>query len=518
MVRLVRRELSALGMFNFRKKDDQPTTSPAGGGSPGGEEAGRPQFSPEKAANFFMHAKTKQETGAYEYAMSLWLRGLKLDPSNMNALEAFFQSSTGFLNETGGKKSIDKDLVKDISGKADVDKYVWSLLEWGLKPGECTHAVAAAELAAKLGLPEPTFWIGERALVACVRDKKQRKDLYVKLMNALARIGAFEKAVQAGEYAYKLDPADGPLGTEVRNMAAKATMSKGGFDKAGEAGGFMANVRNLDKQKQLEDAERIVKSEDTVERLLQVAEEDYKKRPDDPSAVNVFVKRLLERGTPADEQRASEVSMQAFETLKQFRFRQTAGEIRLRQLKRKVTDLKKQVDANPGDLALKGQFDQANLALIDQELIEYKLSAEAYPTDQRFKFELGRRYLFKGLYEDAIACFQESQNDAKFRTLSLNYLAQSFLKIDYVDESIQTFRRAMEARDLPNDQQMDLKYHLMSALQTKATKDRDLVSAEEADKLASSIAVVQINYRDIRARRESLKKLITEIKSGSGAG
>lgn len=504
-----------MGIFSFKKKDDQPPTPPASGGAaPGAAGASdEPQFSPEKAQKFFDYAKARQETGAFEYAMSLWLRGLKLDPSSMNATEAFFQSATGFLTETGGKKSIDKDLIKDISGKSDVDRYVWSLLEWSLKPQEASHAVNAAELAAKLGLSEPTYWIGERALPICQRDKRPRKELFVKLMNALARIGAFEMAVKAGESACRMDPSDGPLATEVRNMAAKATMSRGGFDKAGEQGGFMANVRNLDKQKALEDAEKIVKSEDTVERLLQTAEEDYKRRPDDPSANNVYIKRLLERGTPADEARAIEVSMKAFETLKQFRFRQTAGEIRIRQARKKHSELKKQLDANPGDTALKAQLDQAGSAMIDMELEEFRLCAEAYPTDQRFKFELGRRYLHKGMFEDAIACFQESQTDAKYRSNSLNYLGQAFLKIDYVDEAIETFRRAMEQRDLPADVQMELKYFLLCALQVKAEKGRELASAEEADKIASSIAVVQINYKDIRARRETLKKLIAELKA-----
>ena len=38
--------------------------------------------------------------------------------------------------------------------------------------------------------------------------------------------------------------------------------------------------------------------------------------------------------------------------------------------------------------------------------------------------------------------------------------------------------------------------------------------AEEADKVASSIAMQQISYRDIRARRVAIKELITRIKAG----
>jgi hypothetical protein len=64
---------------------------------------------------------------------------------------------------------------------------------------------------------------------------------------------------------------------------------------------------------------------------------------------------------------------------------------------------------------------------------------------------------------------------------------------------------------------MSLRYGLLTSLQTKAEADRDLAVAEEADKLASAIAVQQFNFRDIRARRDALKKLISDLKKGDPA-
>ena len=46
-----------------------------------------------------------------------------------------------------------------------------------------------------------------------------------------------------------------------------------------------------------------------------------------------------------------------------------------------------------------------------------------------------------------------------------------------------------------------------------ATAERSLKDAEEADKMASAIAIRQFNYRDIRTVREQIKKLIAELKA-----
>ena len=82
----------------------------------------------------------------------------------------------------------------------------------------------------------------------------------------------------------------------------------------------------------------------------------------------------------------------------------------------------------------------------------------------------------------------------------------------------QNKRQAMETHKLTTDGMgMALRYGLMTALQVKAEKERELAAAEEADRLASSIAVQQFSYRDIRQRRDALKKLIGEIKRGDVA-
>lgn len=464
-------------------------------------------FQPEKAQKFFEHAKIAGETGRHEWAMHNWLCGLKHDPSSMYGLQSFLTAAVNFNGKPG------KELFKAVEGRSPADRYAQALLTWGLKIGDPTLAVKAVQAAAKLDLGEQAYYIGEQALKLVA--SKPKKDLFVKLMEAFGQVGAFDLAVQAGDAAVRLDPSDGPLATEVKNMSAQQTMSKGGFDQAGQEGGFRRNVRDLDKQRQLEEAERIVKTEETIDRLIADAEAALQSRPDDIPTIQNLAKRLLERGRPEDEQRAIRLLMQAYETTKQYRFRQDAGKIKLRQMRRALNTYKEAAEAKPDDEDLQKKYAEARAKFLNIEVAELKASVEAYPTDMSLKFELGKRYVEARDYDQAIALLQEAKNDARYRGQAMAMLAQAFAAMGWHDEAIATYHQALDGGStLSEDLRLELRYGLMSSLTSKAEGERDLASAEEAEKLASSIAIEQFGYRDIREYREKLKKLVQELKQG----
>ena len=47
----------------------------------------------------------------------------------------------------------------------------------------------------------------------------------------------------------------------------------------------------------------------------------------------------------------------------------------------------------------------------------------------------------------------------------------------------------------------------------KSTITNDLAAAEEAEKIASQILIQAIGYKDIKARRDALKKLVAELRA-----
>lgn len=487
--------------------------------TPGGAEDGKPpkfQVHADRARKFFEHARTVHDASNYDYAMQLWLRGIQQDPTSMQGVEGFFASAASFLGT--GVKSPSKETYKLFDKKGDVEKYALGLLDWGISPTDAGLAVRAAENAARLEMAEPTFWLGERAFGAAQREKKQRKDHFLKLMDIFSSVGAFEKAVQSGEAALALDRTDGKLSAEVRNLAAQAAMSKGGFDTTGEAGGFRKNIRDAEKQRQLIEQEQIVKSDEAIDRLVAIAEGDYRTRPDDPAAITLYIKRLRERGRPEDEKRAYQVATQAHEQTKEFRFRQVAGEIKLRQAERKVAEYVAAAKAKPEDPTAVDNARRAKIKFAEMEVEEFRERVRAYPTDIPTKHELAKRYNTLGQYDEAIPLLQQSKEDAKLRVDALVLLGAAFLATGYVDEAVYTLREARQHHKIENDELgLELQYSLLAALQTKAEQDRDLPSAEEADKLASSIMMQQFNFKDVRTRRDTIKKLIGDLKRGDAA-
>ncbi|MEM9082012.1 MAG: hypothetical protein AAGB34_00340, partial [Planctomycetota bacterium] len=48
---------------------------------------------PTKAAAFFNHAQVAHDSTNYEYAMTLWVRGIAFDPTDLDAIEKFAASA-----------------------------------------------------------------------------------------------------------------------------------------------------------------------------------------------------------------------------------------------------------------------------------------------------------------------------------------------------------------------------------------------------------------------------------------
>lgn len=498
-----------MGIFGWKKSDDNNEKKPEGSPAPNA-------FSPEKAEGFFKHARTVHDTNSYEYAMQLWLSGMRQDPTSMAGLEGFFKSAGAFMTNAGDKPRISKDVTKPISSSSPVDRYLMSLLDWSLRPDDPSVAVRAAELGAALTLKEPIEWIGKRAFNLMFKDQKRAsKALFLKLKEAANKAGAYTLALQSAEMALRMDPTDGTLAAEIRNLAAQDTMNKGGFENTGQAGGFRSNIKNADQQRLLEAQDSISKTADTLDLLVKAAEEDYAKRPTDISATQVLIKRLRERARPDDIKRALKLMEDGYALTKQFSFREEAGELQLKLAKKKLEELKARQAARPNEAAVKNEVEKAERDFVELELSELKLREEAYPTDLGRKFRLGEAYFRIGMTEDAIALFQKSQADPRLRSVSLLYLGRSFFRMGWIDETIETFRNSLDARDLLPEQVIDIRYELMRALKEKATQERNLAAAEEAEKIASSIAIQQITYKDIRQQREDLKKLIVELRSGS---
>ena len=511
-----------MALFGFFKKDDgddkqkaaaaaAAVAAKATGAGAGGKPAdGALEFSPAKANSWFERASTMHESGSYEYAMTCWLSGLRFDPANVTALEGFFKSAAHYRGDSASKAP-DKDIVKAVAGKTPVDRYLSAVLNWACKPSDSDLALRAAIAPAELGLSEPAKWIGPKALNLLAQEARPKKDAFIKLMAAMAKFQLYDIALRAGEIALKLDPTDIQLGVDVKNMAAQATMSKGGYGNTGEAGGFRGNIRDASRQQNLDQEGRMVRNEDAAAAAIEAATAEHLAAPTDKVNIRRLVEALVARGTPSDEKQCIAVLEKAFADTQEYSFRRTAGDFKMKIGRRTLKEMREKIAA--GDAAVAAQYEAASAAQIALELGEYQARAYAYPTDLGVKYELAVRYIEAGKHNEAIEQLQHAKSDGKNKIKVLLALGRAFVAIGWPDEAVDTFHQALEGLSETESSSLELRYELMCALQLRAERDRDLAAAEEASSIASKIAQQQFGYRDVRARREAIKTLITALKS-----
>ena len=468
---------------------------------------------PEKAQKFFDHARAMHETMNFAYAMTLWLQGMRFDPQDMNAFESFFESADNFM-ASGKAKGATKEQKAAIEGKGEINRYLQSLLAWGAKRSDWKLGLRAMEAGAKLGLDEQVHWMGGIVLAFAANDKKAKKGDYVALMEALEATGAYEQAERAGAMAVEQDPQDAKLIARVKNMSAEAAMSRGGFEGQGgvSQGHFRRNIKDAAKQKELEEEESLSKDEATLGRLIERERERVKANPDDQDAWGKLLRHLRERGTEADESRAYKLAMKAHEKFGSFRWREAAGDIKLRVAHRKVRGLREAASADPSK---KGALAEAERKLLEMEVEEFGLREEAYPTDLKIKYEYGKRLFAVGRYEEAVERFQRAKDASGIANRVRLALARSFTKMGWLGEAEDTFRQAIEGHGSAGDRlALELRYGLMEVLESLARDEGDMERAKEALELAGKIAMQDFSFRDIKDRRTSLQGLVNELKAG----
>ena len=337
-------------------------------------------------------------------------------------------------------------------------------------------------------------------------------------MHVFQKFDKFDMAVQTGEAAMRIDPQDGNLASEVKNLSAEWTTKRGGFDQSGEEGGFRSNIRDSAKQRQMEERDRVVTTEEVLDRLIATARADHETSPNDRSNTIKYIDTLLRRAKPEDEEEAHALAEKWYGQTTEFRFREYADGIRVRQLRRRATKLKAEAEKSPTP-ENKHALASAAREFLRAEIQALEGAVAAYPTDLGKKFELAQRYYRGGKFEEAIGLLQIAKDDAKNRARVFFFLGLSFQRIGMNDEAIGTLRQA-QGMQLAGDEstEMELKYGLMEALFARALETNSLADAEEAAALASQIVIQNMAYKEVRARRDEIKAMIVKLKGGGGGG
>ncbi|MEO0587267.1 MAG: tetratricopeptide repeat protein [Planctomycetota bacterium] len=484
-----------------------------------GEQGEDFKADPRKASRFFQHAETVSDARNYDYAVTLYGNGLKLDPDNFAKHQALHD--VGKRRKVGGGKPAGMMERMKSGGSATVDKMAHAArlsamnpIDAGLLRTLMKHCVAMAEEFGNLpNMADVAHWAGTLALEFNTQAKKPDKDVYKDLRDLFPRVGDYDKAVEACRYMVRLKPDDAELLRELKNLEAEATMNKSydSGDKVTE-GGFRKFVKDADKQRALEQDDATVTSKDQADEIIARRRAELDEDPEDVDKLNKLVRALLGKEIEESENEAIALLDQAHERTGQYRYKVQVGDVRIKQHNRAVRTAKAAYASDKSD-ANKQAYQEVIKKKLVFEIHEYTERVKKYPTDLALKYELGRRMFQAGKVEEAIGLLQDAKRDPKHRAVCHQYLGECYLKKGWLDEAVETLREGKEAHRIPDDRlAKELLYLLATAETELAARDKSLEAAQVAQKTASSLLQMDINYKDIKSKVDAIRELANELR------
>ena len=466
---------------------------------------------PEKANSWFIRARQMAESYNYESAFPFFASGFKLDPRDIDVHKEVLQIATIYFNR-GGEPATNKD-IRNIDGASDVEKFVTASFVWWHDVMNAKFAMKAISAAVDANLSDFGIAMADTVIGLTQRGTKPLSHKELKsLMELFKSTGAIEQAIKIGRAAIAVKSDDSILERELNELAAERALAEGGYeDQGSEEGGYRKYVKDIDKQRELEEAESLAGAGGSKERVLERAKKEYEDDPASSDAVGMYAKLLKKQATPESIKMAFNVLMQGYKETKQYRFKMEAADIKINMGLQKIEIFAEQFEEDPSD-ENKELLEKAHSELGEFRKKEYQDRAAKYPTDRKIRYQLGELAIEDGDLNLAMECFQKAKDEPRLRVRAGQELGRCFAAEGWYAEAIGEFKESIKAlAGAEADTELSLRYDLMQSLAKKAKADSNIELAREAMEICSGIARKDISYRDIRDCRRELDVLAKEL-------
>lgn len=446
-----------------------------------------PQTTKGRGKAFFERAEQVAETGNWDFAIEMYIEGIKREPDNVERGHQPLREVALKRKIQGGKAAGMIEQLKRRPGKDPLQNLINAQYLLSREPGATGTMQQVLKAAAALKLHDVIHWIASILLQVQRQADKPDKRVLLAITQAFADIEDYVEAIAACEMAQKLDPENGKLHQLLGDLSAKYAIKKGRYDEKGD---FTKGVRDMDKQKDLMAADSLTKDQAYLEKELEKARAEHLQSPTVTGKINALADALLKLGDEKHENEATELLTEAHQQLGAYQFKMRVGNIRIQQMTRRY---RQYVKAGKKDEAIEQM--ERQLAF---ELEEFAERVANYPTDLGIRFELGRRQFIAGRYDDAISSLQEAQREPRRRLAAMDYLGQAFAKKGWAREAVDTFDKALQS-EVPEQRAKDLRYNLGCALEQMGESKR-------AQDEFSTVAQLDYNYKDVRQKLEDIRE------------
>lgn len=450
-----------------------------------------------KAKAFFEKAHKVAETENFDYAIEMYLDGLRYAPEALQEGHLPLCELALQRKGKGGKKPSMVERVKRLRGKSPLEQMLNAEYLFAKDPDHLPFAEAMLKAAVAGGYTKTAKWLANLIFQTNNALEKPSLQTYILLKDTYASLGEYDKAVAACQHAMKLKPKDDQLTEDYKNLSAELTMASGKYDAT--EGDFRRSIKDSEAQAKLYAQERVVKTEDYRLSAVQDARKKLIQNPGSPKNIFEFAEALADLQNDQAENQAIGFLENAYKTKNDFSFKQRAGILRIKQLKRKIRQAQAVLDDKPDDAQAKAELEGLTKHLNNFELQHYQLCVKNYPTDLHLKYEYGVRLLHNKQYNEAIPILQEAQKDPRRKITAMDKIGYCFLMKGWFTDAIDVFKQAIDSYEIKdNSIGKELRYNLARAYEENGNN-------QEALEIYRRIAQLDFTFKDVSQRVDKLR-------------
>jgi tetratricopeptide (TPR) repeat protein len=349
------------------------------------------------------------------------------------------------------------------------------------------HSASAHRLLADAAMAADLPKTAILSLEILAKNSPKDQDCQKELGRGYSQAGQVDKAEKIFAELVRLNPGDGQLAEELKDMSARKTLAEGGYDALADGKGSYRDIlKDKDQAVALEQENRQVKDTDILRRQIDDLEAQLANEPGNLKLLRSIAELYTQR-KEYDQALAAYKRIVATEGQADPGLQKAIADVTARRFDQTLAGLNAQApDYAEQSARIKAERD-------NYMLTECKERSEMYPNDLVIRFELGQLYFQAGKISEAIQEMQKAQNNPNRRIQALYYLGQCFARRNMNDLAAKKFEQAIAEKQVFDEETMELTYGFGSVLEKMGKR-------EEAIEQFKKIYEVDVGFKDVAAK------------------
>lgn len=457
----------------------------------------------------YQKATDAVERENYDYAIELLLQVILQDPKNVKARQTLWLAERRKFGEGGpGRMTvISKGMgpwlasaVHALMGKPlrvieDCERYLIVDPKNVTMRNKLGHsAYAAGDIETAIAAYESAREIDSKNINAL----RQLGRLYKEKFDANHARHDMELSMNRFEELLRIRPTDHEAKSTAQSLAAQRAIEDGGWQ---DTDTFREKIRDEVGQAELQRDERLVRSEDEVDREIKRLEEAIMA---EPKRSNLYARcgdLLLQkkRFKTAEENYKKAYELEPTNTF----WRGRLGEVKIQYMKAYVGQLREKLEKTPNDLKARQELDETARRLEEFMVKEYKQRVAEQPTNMEVHHQLGLLLYERGEYDGAMQMLQKSVADPRFRMGANHVLGKCLVEKNMYDRAVNMLKRAVEGAVVMNQMVKAVYYDLGDTYEKMG-------DYEQAEHAFGKIYDADVAFRDVSQRMDAVYKRARE--------